>query len=260
MIRENFLQKKLASGHAVIGTWIMIPSPLTVDIIASTGLDFVIIDREHGPITFETAQEMAIACESRGVSPVMRVGDIDRSFIQNALDIGVHGIQVPNIDSKDQASEVVKYSKYPPIGDRGFSPFTRAGGYSIHNSKNLMSDANANSLVILNIEGNDSIRNFDEILEIDNVDIYFVGLFDLSKALAIPGDVNNPKVHNLLEEIIIKAQKKNKFVGTIATNKEMMHKFKNMGVKYILYLVDCEILRSGYESVVSSFRGEEKNV
>jgi hypothetical protein len=83
MLRTNFLREHLRAGKPVLGTWLVIPSVVTVDIIASTGVDFVIIDREHGPITFETAQEMAIACESRGVSPVMRVGDIERSFIQN---------------------------------------------------------------------------------------------------------------------------------------------------------------------------------
>ena len=258
MLKKNYLLEKLNSGKPVLGTWIMMPSVLTVDIIASTGVDFVIIDREHGPIGFETAQEMAMACESRGVSPIMRVGDIERSFIQNALDIGMHGIQVPNVDTKQNAKDVIKFSKYPPMGDRGFSPFTRAGDYSIHNATTLTKTANKNTAVILNIEGKDAVNNFDEILKIENADIYFVGLFDLSKALGIPGDVSNPVVIDALAEIIEKANKAGKFVGTIATTKEKMAEFLKMGVKYMVYLVDCEILRSGYESVVDSFNQEIK--
>jgi len=129
MIKENFILHKLNSGQAVLGTFVITPSVVSVDIIASTGIDFVIIDREHGPISFETAQQMAIACESRGVSPIMRVGDIELSFIQNALDIGMHGIQIPNIDTRQNAQDVIKFAKYPPEGERGFSPFTRAGNY-----------------------------------------------------------------------------------------------------------------------------------
>jgi 4-hydroxy-2-oxoheptanedioate aldolase len=258
MLKKNYLLEKLNSGKPVLGTWIMMPSVLTVDIVASTGVDFVIIDREHGPIGFETAQEMAMACESRGVSPIMRVGDIERSFIQNALDIGMHGIQVPNVDTKQNAADVVKFSKYPPMGDRGFSPFTRAGDYSIHNATILTKTANRNTVVILNIEGEDAVNNFDEILEVENADIYFVGLFDLSKALGIPGDVSNPMVIDALAEIIKKSNKAGKFVGTIATTKEKMAEFLEMGVKYMVYLVDCEILRSGYESVVDSFNKEVK--
>ena len=131
MLKKNYLIQKLNDGLPVLGTWIVIPSVESVDIIGSTGLDFVIIDREHGPISFETAQKMCIACESRNISPIMRVGDIEKSFIQNAMDIGVHGIQIPNISNKEDAQNVVKYSKYPPIGDRGFSPFRVGWGRRI---------------------------------------------------------------------------------------------------------------------------------
>ena len=253
MIKENFILNKLNNGQAVLGTFVINPSVISVDIIASTGIDFIIIDREHGPISFETAQLMAIACESRGVSPIMRVGDIELSFIQNALDIGMHGIQVPNVDTKQNAKDVIKFSKYPPDGLRGFSPFTRAGNYSIHNSRLLTKKANTNTAVILNIEGRDAVNNFDEILTVENADVYFVGLFDLSKSLGVPGDVSNPAVIHELKVIIEKANKLGKHVGTIATSEEKVSQFLEMGVKYIAYLVECEVLRSGYESAVESF-------
>lgn len=258
MIKENFILDKLNNDQAVLGTFIVNPSVISVDIISSTGIDFVIIDREHGPISFESAQLMAIACESRGVSPIMRVGDIELSFIQNALDIGMHGIQIPNIDTKQNAEDVIKFAKYPPEGRRGFSPFTRAGDYSIHNSKSLTKIANTNTAVILNIEGQDALNNFDEILTVKNADVYFVGLFDLSKSLGIPGDVSNPAVINELKTIIKKANKFGKHVGTIATSNENVNQFLEMGVKYITYLVDCEVLRSGYETVVNSFNEKLK--
>jgi 4-hydroxy-2-oxoheptanedioate aldolase len=246
----------LNSGQPVLGTWIVVPSVISVDIIASTGLDFVIVDREHGPISFEVAQEMAIACESQGVSPIMRVGDIDKASIQNALDIGMHGIQVPNVDTVQNAKDVVSCAKYPPAGERGFSPFTRAGGYSIHNAKKMTSLANDNTAVILNIEGKDAVANLDEILKIDHVDVLFVGLFDLSKALNIPGDVDNKIVLDTLREIIEKADKVGKHVGTIATSKEKVREFLDMGIKYMVYLVDCDVLRSSYASIVDVFKGD----
>ena len=101
MLRKNYIKEKLNSGEKVLGTWSIIPSPITTDIICSAGLDFIIIDSEHGPISFETAQEMVIACESRNVSPLMRIGSIDESEILKALDIGVHGIQIPNVENVD---------------------------------------------------------------------------------------------------------------------------------------------------------------
>lgn len=105
-----------------MGTWAIIPSPVTAEILAESGLDFIIIDAEHGPITFETAQTMAMACEARHVSPVMRVGDSSADAIQRALDIGVHAVQVPNIDTAQRARDVVRFSKYPLWGNAVFRP------------------------------------------------------------------------------------------------------------------------------------------
>ena len=158
MLKTNFVKSKLDAGLPAVGTWVVIPSCITVDIISSVGLDFVIIDQEHGPISFEKAQEMAAVAEGNACSPIMRVGDINKAAIQSALDIGMHGIQVPNIDCVGDAELVVDYARHPPSGSRGFSPFTRAGGYSIENSKSLIENANNNTLIILNIEGIDAIK------------------------------------------------------------------------------------------------------
>ena len=254
MIKNNFLKEKLMKDLPVLGTWIVVPSINNIDIISSSGVDFVIIDREHGPITFETAQEMAIACQARNVSPLMRVGDIEKSFIQNALDIGVHGIQIPNIETKDDALKVINYSKYPPIGDRGFSPYTRAGDYTNLNSKKLLNESNSNTIVVLNIEGKNAIKNIDEILSIKHIDIIFVGLFDLSKELQIPGEIENPKILEALKLISKKCQDHGIYVGTIATNLNQIEQFIEIGLKYIVYGVDCNMIKSSYENIVQHFR------
>ena len=249
LIKNNFLKSKLQKGESTVGTWQTIPSPIVTDIICSAGLDFVIVDAEHGPISFETAQEMAIACESREVSPIMRVGNINEDDILKALDIGMHGIQIPNIKNVDDVNKIIEYSKYPPIGSRGFSPFTRSGGYSLENATQITEKANQNTLVGINIEGVEAINNIDRILEINELDIIFIGLFDLSKALGIPGEVDNPKVENYLKELTKKILKSGKYPGTIATSKEKIKSFKDIGLQYILYLVDCEIIRSGYSNL-----------
>ena len=98
-----------------------------------------------------------------------------------------------------------------------------------------------------------AIKNIDAILDVKNVDILFVGLFDLSKELGIPGEVDNPLVLEKLQIITNKAKSKGKHVGTIATNQKKINQFIDMGLKYIVYLVDCEVLRSSYSSVVKEF-------
>jgi len=250
MLRSNFIKRKLGKGQAVIGTWSIIPSPIVTDIVCSTGLDFVIIDAEHGPITFETAQEMAIVCESREVSPIMRIGEIREDDILKALDIGMHGIQIPNVTCAKDVKKIIKFAKYPPNGNRGFSPFTRSGNYSLNNATKITETANQNTLVGINIEGVEAIENIEEILSLKDLDIIFIGLFDLSKALGIPGEIDDPKVINYLKDLTIKITDAGKYPGTIATSNEDVKRFLDLGVKYILYLVDCEVLRVGYSKML----------
>lgn len=253
MLKTNFLKQKLQSGKTVLGTWSIIPSTVTTDIIASSGVDFIIIDAEHGPISFETAQNMVMVCEARGVSPVMRVGNINEADILKALDIGVHCIQIPNINTKKDVEQIINFAKYPPIGSRGFSPFTRAGDYSIQNSTTLTHKANKNTMIAINIEGKEAIEEIDSILEIKELDIIFIGLFDLSKALEIPGDVNNKIVLEYLEQLTLKINQAGKYAGTITTSQDKITSFVNIGIKYIVHLVDCEMLKNSYLEVKKHF-------
>jgi len=250
MLNNNYIKNKLINGDSVLGTWSILPSTEATDVICSAGLDFIIIDAEHGPISFETAQNMAMVCDSRGVSPIMRVPAINESDILKALDIGMHGIQIPNIESKEQVEELVNYAKYPPKGIRGFSPFTRSGNYS-NKGEPVTQIANDNTLIGINIESDKAIKNIEQILSVEELDIVFVGLFDLSKAMGIPGDVLNPKVQNKLEEITIQIIDSGKYPGTIATDIESLIKYKKIGIKYLLYLVDSVMLKSAYELPVN---------
>ncbi len=253
MLRKNFLKEKLESGKVVLGTWSIIPSTIVIDIIASANLDFIIIDSEHAPTSFETAQNMVITCESRSVSPVMRVGGISETDILKALDIGVHCVQIPNVNTKADVEKIVNLSKYFPIGKRGFSPFTRAGDYSIKNSTKMTEISNANTLIAINVEGREAIDEIDNILSIEALDIVFIGLFDLSKALGIPGEIEDIRVTNYLKDLVFKINKAGKYAGTITTSEESISNFISMGMKYIVHLVDCEMLKKSYIDIKTYF-------
>lgn len=253
MLKTNTLKQKLADGQAVLGTWAVIPSPIVVDVICSSGIDFLVVDNEHGPISFETAQNMVITCESRGVTPMLRVGGVIESDILKALDIGAHGIHVPNVGNAAQVEQVIKYCKYPPIGERGFSPFTRAGNYSRYTGAELTKSANENVLTVVHIEGKAAYEELDSIIDIASLDIVYIGLFDLSKSLGIPGEIDDPKVFNYLENAVSKIRSANKHAGTIAVSEEQTRRYVDMGVQYITFMVDCDMLRASYEQIARSF-------
>ena len=257
MIDMNYLKNKLKSGDTTIGTWSTIPSPEVIDIICSAGVDFIIIDSEHGPINFETAQKMAMVCESRKVSPIMRIGNINEIDILRALDIGMHGIQIPNIENKEDVSKIIEYAKFPPTGQRGLSPFNRAGSYSNQKLEEKINFMNSNTLIGINIESKNAINNIDEILSNDDLDIVFIGLYDLSKSMGLTGKVNHPDVQNKLADLVEKINSTGKTSGTIATDLETLNHYRNIGVKYILYLVDCSVLKQAYEIPVNSLKQKQ---
>ncbi len=254
MLRENFIRKKLATGNPVLGTWVTIPSLTVVDIIAHAGMDFVVLDAEHGPLNFETAQMMMAVCEAHQVSPVMRVSGVVGSEISKALDMGAHGVQVPNVASREEAAQAISFAHYAPLGVRGFSPFTRAGGYSAADAARLPQRANENTLLAIHIEGKEGLKNMDEIVALSDLDIIFIGAFDLSHSLGVPGDIMHPKVIRAVKEISNKSKNQGKVVGTIAHTKEQAQIFLACGVQYLTYAVDCDILTHSYQKMAEEFK------
>jgi 4-hydroxy-2-oxoheptanedioate aldolase len=256
MLSENYLQKKLVKNQQTIGTWNIINSPMLVDVIASTGIDFIIIDAEHGSFSYETAQTLVSICQSYQVSPIMRVGEINENLILRALDIGMHGVQLPNIQTAEDAQMFVQYAKYPPTGIRGFSPYTKAGLYDVNNSKTMPKNANNNTLLIVNIEDEIGLKNLDSIAKIDGIDVIFIGLFDLSKSLGIPGDINNKEVMNRLDEAVKIIHNNQKKVGSIASTLEMLKILKNKRLDYITYSVDTGVIKESYLNTIKIFKNE----
>jgi 4-hydroxy-2-oxoheptanedioate aldolase len=195
-----------------------------------------------------------MVCESHQVSAGIRVPGVIESDILKALDIGAHCLHVPNINNKEEAEKAIAFAKYPPIGKRGFSPFTRAGNYSIDNSKSLTARANDSVLTTVHIERAEAIGNIESILAIKELDIIFIGLFDISKSLGIPGQVEDARVIKALKEITAKTIKAGKYPGTIVNSPEQMQAFVDLGIRYITYSVECNILKQSFKQINEIFR------
>jgi 4-hydroxy-2-oxoheptanedioate aldolase len=253
MLNTNYLLEKLTSNQQTIGTWNIINSPMLIDVIASTDIDFIIIDAEHGSFSYETAQTLVSICQSHQVSPIMRVGEINESLILRALDIGMHGIQLPNIQTAEDAQLFVQYAKYPPIGIRGFSPYTKAGLYDVNNAKIMTKLANDNTLLIANVEDEIGLKNLSDIAKIEGIDVVFIGLFDLSKSLGIPGEIQNELVLEKLDEAVKIIHNCNKKIGSIATTPEMLSILKGKNLDYITYSVDTGMVKSAYQNIIKEF-------
>lgn len=257
MLKDNWLLNKLKnSTKPCIGTWITLPCPASLDVICSTGPDFVVIDTEHAPASFETAQMMAVTCESRRVSPVYRVPGAIQSDIVRSLEIGMHAVQVPNITSAEMVRGVVQSSRYRPDGTKGLSPFTRACDYSSDNAAKMVNIANKNTLLIAQVEGQEGIDNLDEILDVKGIDLVFIGLYDLSNYLGITGELNNPKLKDLFSRLVKRISDHGIIVGSISNTSEQLRFLLDSGARYITHSADCQVLSSAYRSVLDLARAQ----
>jgi len=234
------LKNKLKNGDFVLGTWCTLPSPNVVNILAKSGLDFIIIDMEHGVIDFNIASQMIMAAEAEGCEVIIRVQNNNESDILKALDIGSNGILVPHIETIGDCNKAISYMKYPPIGIRGFSPYTKAGGYTLKENHTSIENEKLLSAIIL--EGHSGVNNINAIINNINLDLIYLGAYDLSVVYGIPGDVTHPIVIKTLKECTQIIKENDKIAGALFHNVDELEFFKSIGIQLLCYKVDANVL------------------
>jgi len=253
-LRENKLKKVLREGKVAVGPFMKLTDPAAVEIAGYAGFDFVIIDTEHGPVSIETAQNLIRAAEAVGITPIIRVRDNNPSLILRALDIGAQGVEVPHISNKEGALRSVKAAKFSPQGERGVCRFVRAANYSSLEQYKYFEFSNEETLVIVHIEGIEGVKNLRKILTIKDLDIIFLGPYDLSSSCGVTGQVNHPLVIKKMEEAVKLSRGANIAVGTFVDSIEDAKKWINAGVQYISFSVDVGIFYEACCRIVKKLR------
>jgi len=239
------IKYKMKNKEFVLGTWCDIPSTSVANILAEAGLNFIIIDMEHGPMDFNLAQEMAMAAQCAGCDALIRVPENNESSILRALDCGADGIIVPHVESTQDVEKIIEYSKFAPVGQRGFNPFIRAGAY--HNSgSDFFEKQNEKVLIGIILEGQGGLDNLEQIVSYPEVDVVYLGAYDLSIALGIPGDVGNAKVIRAMDTAIEKINKKGKAAGVMIHNESDLKVYMNKGVQFLVYEIDSAVMYSRF--------------
>lgn len=245
--------KQQMYSDCVIGIFSKTCDASFVESSGKGGIDFCILDMEHGPISYEHLPNLIRACECSNTLPIVRVSDNCEEYISKALDLGAAGIQIPQISDKLSAEKAVRYAKFYPRGTRGVCRYVRAAEYSSLDRSQYFKDANT-AMVILQIEGTEGINNLDEILSVPDIDILFIGPYDLSQSLGLPGNVHHPKVIQQMKHIISKAKNLDISVGTFVDTPEDALYWKSLGVKYIANSVDVGIFYSACKEIVTSIK------
>lgn len=231
---SNAMKTKMQASQPVVGVFVSIESPTTVELLAHAGVDFVMVDSEHNPITAGDAVNMYRAAEALGVPALTRIGENTQQVIAKFMDAGSLGVMMPMINSGDDAARLVSYVKYPPVGRRGLAA-VRANEYSMTDAMGeYVSAANEATAVVAQIETLEGIDHADAIINTPGVDVVFLGPTDLSVALGIPGQAKHQKVLDVITELTTKIVAAGKVSGTIARTPEDYGFWRDRGVSFFL--------------------------
>lgn len=250
-IIKNFKDK--LNGDGAIGVFSKTCDPAFIETMGYAGADYVIIDLEHGPNSVQSVQNLIRGAQVAGIMPIVRVKESCASVMSEVLDIGAGGIQVPQITTREEAENVIKRTKFAPVGERGVCRFVRAAQYSAKNRFEYFKDAN-NTVTILQIEGQEGIDNLDDIISVEGIDVIFIGPYDLSQSLGVAGQIDHPMVEKKMLEIIKSCAEKGITVGTFVDTVENARKWQKLGVKYISYSVDMGIFYEAMRDILKSIR------
>lgn len=253
MTRANRMKAKLAAGEPVFGASVMIPSPQIVEMLGAFGFDWVLLDCEHGTLTLESVELMAMAAEASGMTAIARPATRSAEHILQVLDRGVMGVQVPHVNTAAEARAVVQAVKYHPLGGRGLAAGTRAATYDAHGTMaEYVRAANAETLIAIQIEERAAVENLGELLAVPEVDVFFVGPSDLSQSMGHPGNPKAPEVAAAIDRSFARIVAAGRIPGTPATA-ENLDAVLAKGVRYIYNHVP-RLLAAGAKAFLGAAR------
>lgn len=245
-MREKNLRTRLQSGEKMLGTFITTTDPCFTEAAAVAGFDFVVIDTEHGPLSPVEVTGHVRAAEAMGITPVCRSTNAETTTILRLLDVGIHGIQVPQVNDLETAEQVVTAAKYYPEGKRGMA-LPRALQFGMGDLMASFQKANEETLVIVHCETKESLEVIDKIAAVEGIDVIFLGPFDLSQSLGIPGQTGHPLIQAAKERVLEVCRKHHKSAGIFAADgqqaKDRMEEgfqFVAMNMDLTLYAIKCQ--------------------
>jgi 4-hydroxy-2-oxoheptanedioate aldolase len=256
-VKPNRLRTALKKGQRVVGPFIMIPAPELVEIAGHAGFDFVVIDMEHGPITYESAANLCRAADAVDITPVIRVQVNDQKFILRALEVGAKGLLIPWVNTRQEAEQVVWAAKCYPEGMRGWAPITRGYDYGKVGTEraDFLQYVNEHIAILLQIETREGVENREEICAVEGVDLIFLGPGDLSQSLGVPGQFTSPVVEDAMLQVIECAHRHGKAAGVFTgTDLAWAQKWVNAGVELIAPFADVYKVFADWTWEAKAFR------
>ena len=254
----NKLRDMAANGTPALGTFFSSGNMSMMECLGYTGFDYVIIDTEHGPFDTETMMNLIRAAESVGLVPMVRIADVTHKEIQRAADCGAQGIIVPCLRTLDDFKKCVDLAKYAPVGNRGFIKGRGCGfgnrDWACGSLEEYFSNSNDRLLVMPQCETLEALEQIESIVQIEGLDGIFVGPYDLSTCMGIPGQFNDPG-YIAAEKRVLNACKNAGKICYVFTGTESasISQIKN-GFDGVAHSIDFNVFTAAYKAISTSIR------
>ncbi len=255
---QNKLLEKLKAGEKPVGTFLSMGNPTLAECLSLSGLDYLIIDTEHGPFEVESALEIMRAVELGQATAMVRVKDGSRASILKMLDIGARALVIPNIHTVGEVKRIVEYGKFYPQGQRGMF-MARPSGYGCADYARNFTDylrlANEMTLLLPQCETKGCLDNIEEIAGLDGVAGIFVGHFDLSVGLGKPTCFEAPEFKEALKRIVRACAEARKYSFIFSSEAETAKRYLDQGFDSVVVSVDGAVLIQAFQRIVREVRG-----
>lgn len=252
------LKKKLKDNQLTIGSWVMTPDSLIVEVMALAGFEWLVVDLEHTAIDLQTAENLIRTIQGNKMNALVRVSKNEEVIIKKVLDMGADGIIVPMVCSKDDAIKAINFAKYPPLGKRGVGLY-RASRYGTE-FEEYKKWVNEELVIIAQVEHVDAVNNLEKIVNVDGIDGILIGPYDLSGSIGHPGKFEKEEFKNIIQEAldICKKNKISSGFHVVDTDPEKLKFRVDQGCTFLAYGIDYLFLRDAAIKGMSVIRDKLK--
>lgn len=253
-MRDNPVRHRLDAGEVVLGTMVTeFATPAVARLTAAAGAEFTLFDLEHSGYGIDRMRTVLAAARSADTVPFLRVPDAAYDLIARGLDVGALGIMVPAVESVEEALLVAGAARFPPVGRRGFGLLLRdewePGGVPA-----TLEKANAETIVLVQIETAAGLDAVEEIAAVDGIDVLWIGHFDLTASLGIPGDFSNRRYHEAVDRIVAAGTAAGKPVGMVCGSPEEGRGLVERGFRILAYSIDVILYEDAVKAGLDELR------
>jgi 2-keto-3-deoxy-L-rhamnonate aldolase RhmA len=255
-MRPNPVRARLDAGGTVYGTMAFeFFTPGLMAALDAAGADFALLDTEHSGVGIETIKTQVAASRGLDIVPMVRVPGCHYHLIAPVLDAGAMGIMVPMVETAEQAAQIASWCRYPPLGVRGSAFGMAHDDYAGGDVGAKMRAANERTLVIALVETARGIANIDRIMAVEGIDVGWLGHFDLTASMGIPGQFEHPDFLRAVEALIAACARHGKPAGFLAGSVAMAESWRAKGFRAIAYNTDIGLLQDSLRGALARLRG-----